>query len=267
MRQREDLFNGTRYVAVAVSSTDVNSRVGSTHRHFALDPIQQVADALGSGYDVFPVNHSPLGENVAWPELTRRSFISFDPDIFTFYGHAKGVTHQDDPPNVMVWTAVMYSSCLDYWPHVEDLLKRYSVAGSIRSSFGMNTVRRVARRVMGTLIYERINKPSGHWHYSGTFFWVKNSALPGKDYNRLDPVYGGVERWPGQQFAYNESGLLYGENLILPYNDEVCARIKSDFQQWHIEHADCVREDACAQPWLTFQHENYDFCNPHKYRA
>lgn len=182
--RRIDLFNGRRIVAIATGDE--------------LEPAEDVQAAFGSHVNEYLLqpNNKRLGEVAAFVPMLER-IGSRSPSECTFYAHAKGVTRQvNDRVTVHRWADLMYESLLDHWPLIEQLLEQYPIAGSFK---------KVGRGFAGS---------TSDWHYSGTFFWMRNSEVFSRDWRRVDQQYGGVEAWPGVHFATDEGACVFGKGRV-----------------------------------------------------
>jgi hypothetical protein len=177
LRRYAPLFNGRRLVAVAESSH--------------ADPVEAVRDAL-PGYDVLAVPNDPALREVATFDVLFGS-LTPAPDEVTLYAQGKGVTYGFDP--VMTrWAELLWETHAEYWPVVEDLLRRFPVAGSF------------LKVGHGWPAYES----SSDWHYSGSWFWFRNWELLGRpDSRRIDRVWSGIEPYPSLHYRPHEAGVIF----------------------------------------------------------
>jgi len=87
-------------------------------------------------------------------------------DEITFYAHAKGVTRSGEVlTHVQSWADGMYEVNLRYLDVIDRILSKYSSAGCF--------------------LHESVNHAWSDWHYSGTFFWFKHSALFSKNWKKI----------------------------------------------------------------------------------
>lgn len=177
LRKVAPLFNGRKLVAVATSDH--------------CDPWEAVADAL-PGFEVLAVRNDPSLREVATFEPLFGSMTPA-PDEVTLYAQGKGVTHDFDPV-FMRWTEILYETLCDHWPAVEDVLRRYPLAGSFL---------KVGR---GWADFESLSE----WHYSGSWFWFRNRELLSKpDWRRIDRFWSGIEPYPSLHFGAEEAGVVF----------------------------------------------------------
>lgn len=203
---RIDLFNGRRIVAIATGPN--------------LDAPESVQEAFGGKVDEFIVlpNDKRLREVVTFLPLLER-VASLAPNECTFYAHAKGATHPvNDGVTVHRWTDLMYETLLDHWPFVEDLLLQYPLAGSFK---------KVGRGFVSS---------ASTWHYSGTFYWLRNSEVFSRDWRRVDQHWWGTESWPGIHFSPAEAGCVFVQGTVPSldlYNHEFFhAGVLPAYEQW-----------------------------------
>lgn len=203
---RAGLFNGRKLVAVATSAN--------------ADEPHAVRDYLGGEFEVFGIPNSPfLRETVAWEPLWDRLADRTGAGDATFFAHAKGVT-KDVNPGVTVheWAAVMYETNLDYWPVVASVLARNPIAGSLKK-YG-----------------EGFGTPRSLWHYSGSFYWVRNQDFFARDWRGLvDRTWWGTEAYPGVAYEQSEGGIIFGRGSVPALNLYVWDtwdRLRPDLAEW-----------------------------------
>ncbi|MBI3549127.1 MAG: hypothetical protein HY078_08825 [Elusimicrobia bacterium] len=195
LRRYWSAFNGKKQLVVSldrqtVRLADVVSRLEG------LDP------------DVYPVeNDRARGESRSFVAGLER-FRSESPDEITFYAHGKGVTHRGLKSLIMqAWSESMYFMNLSSPGLVEALLKTRSTAGCFRQEYARHG--------------------GSDWHYSGTFFWFKHSALFTRDWRRVSRGKYGVEGYPGRHFALRESYCLTPYRHFGQLYDHVVTRAES----------------------------------------
>jgi hypothetical protein len=185
---RIHLFNGKRVVAIATGP--------------GLDPPDMVKDALGEAvheYIVLP-NQSTLREVVTFLPLLER-IESTDSREITFYAHTKGVTRPvDNSTTVHAWTTIMYETCLNYVSLVESLLETHPIVG---------TFKKLGAGFPGS---------RSSWHYSGTFYWLRNADVFSRPWRVVDQEWWGTESWPGLHFLPAEAGKLFLEGTVPEMN-------------------------------------------------
>lgn len=210
LRPRLGLFDGVKVVAV---STPPARKRGA--RRATLDSIDDVKKAL-PGCECVPfVNDPELGESVAWPYLWSR----VPRNGVTLYAHAKGVRYGYRPYDeseygkmgvcVRRWTEAMYSTCLD-WPRVEEQLKDHLLCGTFKK--------------VGPGMFPDL--PSSQWHYSGSFYWVRNEEWFARGGHKRIKNRMASEAVPGILYKPEEGGCLLHEGGDLNlYSPEVWGRL------------------------------------------
>jgi len=119
-------------------------------------------------------------------------------DEATFYAHTKGVRydsmqeHQLRP--LRRWRDEMYEHCLGEPSCLDEVLKHYACCGCFRLL--------------------RDNHPTmlAPWHFSGTFWWVKHSALFATNWREMIASIYGVENYLGNLIPVEQSFCLYSDN-------------------------------------------------------
>lgn len=177
--KRRPLFNGVRIVAIA---TDQRT-----------DSANMVKKYLGDLFHYLSFTNNPR----------RREVVSFVPLMETlaphvrdgdaiFYAHAKGVSRAYNPGETHPhWANILYETSLDYWPFVARQLAAFPIVGSLKKT--------------GSAFGTRV-----HWHYSGSFWWMRSDVYKRNWRNLPDFVYG-VEAWPGSVFSAEEAGVIFHE--------------------------------------------------------
>jgi hypothetical protein len=216
---RIELFNGKRIVGIVEDERT--------------DSAAKVMDLLaGHGCEFLVRANAPAAEAVTFPEMLER-VASTAADEVTFYGHAKGARHGPPcPPNVQRWCEAMYAAALDDWPTVHAQLSHFAMTGSFR--------------MVGRFATHR---NAGDWHYSGTFFWMRHTAVFSRGWREVAPSYYGVEAWPGRLFGKEETGCLLFDDLgpPLPYVDAFWSRRgRLALREWHAS-----RRGVAVPPDLT----------------
>ena len=214
LKQRIGLFNGRRIVAIATGNPIRKRGI----RPANLDSPDMVINEFGDSGCEFQIvqNDRRLGEVVAWRQLWERVLPGGSDDV-TFYGHAKGVTRQIHP-TVSRWTEILYETCLDYWPLVQQQLREFPVTGSFKK-----------------LGYCFPGVPST-FHYSGTFVWYRNADLASRNWTAPPRQWAGTEALPGIIFKPEEGGELfhsaYGTVLNCYSVDYMTRVIEPEYLKW-----------------------------------
>jgi hypothetical protein len=173
VRQRLSQFTGRRLVSVAVDTST--------------DTAADVLRAFGGEVEVREVLNDGTQEMVSFPWLMQQ--VIDDSDDVTFYCHAKGCTHSQNQASHL-WCDAMASACLDYPSLVDWCLERKSICGAFRSRL-------------------QVGFSHALWHFSGTWWWVRNRDLFARNWERSDPEFWGAESYPGLHFMPNESACLF----------------------------------------------------------
>lgn len=174
------LFNGKKVIGIAVDKQTATA-----------DAVLQFAEALGMRFDaVIEVNNNPRLREVTTfvPMLRAVGMPCTDPAAVVFSAHAKGAQYENGS-YTRQWTELMFASCLDYWPLVEQHLRHAMFTGSFRE-FGL----------------------LGRWHdwaYSGTFYWWRPAAVSLRDWSNVDQWFAGTESWPGKICSPRETRCLF----------------------------------------------------------
>lgn len=211
--KRISLFNGRRCVAI-LSGRGLDS-TESVVRAFK----NEVSDFI------FLDNDPKLREVVSFEKLLSR-VESNSPREVTFFGHTKGVTRPfDDTTTVHRWADLMYQTCLDYWPMVERLLLSNALVGSFK---------KIGNTFTGS---------KSKWHYSGTFFWMRNKGVFSRNWREIDRApnqWWGAEAWPGLHFAPTEAACLFrsgnASQLDLYDYSFFHNSILPDFEEWKVNN-------------------------------
>jgi hypothetical protein len=207
--QRLSLFNGERVVAVA--GDDRTEPVSVVRR--ILEP---------HGVEVIEVGNQPsLWEMTSWQSLWQRVYTT-DPNTATFYAHAKGVRRPVHQETIRPWTQVMYESLLDYWPLIEKGLEEYPIMGSFRKK--------------GPYF------PGSAFHYSGTFYWVRQCRVGKKEVEKAGQFRHGSEAWPGVVWTAKEAGVVFFQRsgfMDLYSPDYWRVHVAPEWERWQRENAQC----------------------------
>ncbi len=212
--KRMDLFNGRRIVAVAFDPItgrkpdppqNQGGPSGRQHVRYPCASAADVVDAFGEyadGIEFIHVENDPeLCELASFDQLFGRLRDHTAPDEAIFYGHSKGTTH---PPGSITraWTEALYETNLDHWPRVGDLLERFPVVGAFK---------KVGR---GWPSHQSMSR----WHYSGSFYWLRNAELYAKPWRKIDRFWSGIEPWPSLHFSEHEAGCVFHERPVMKMN-------------------------------------------------
>ncbi|HYH65878.1 MAG TPA: methyltransferase domain-containing protein [Urbifossiella sp.] len=233
LRERIKMFNGRRVVAVAHDGTTEHPNL--------------VEDALkGTGCEVIAVPNDPNRREVAtFLPLFARVAADAAPGHATLYGHAKGVT-RPETSTAARWAAALEEVHLDHWPAVADRLRRFPIVGAFQ------------KRGAGWMPEESLSD----WHFSGSWFWVRNADLFARDWTRIDRFWGGIESYPSLHFAPHEAANLVCGGAVPDVNlyDHAFWERAVEPALAAFRAANAVREPAgpaAAPRWLNFG------CGPH----
>jgi hypothetical protein len=193
--RRIDLFNGRRVIGIVCDERSEDAAAVQSHLE-------------GHGCEFVVMRNDARGESATFAAMLERVASGADDEV-SFYAHAKGVKYEPKlPRSVKRWAEVQYAVTLDDWLAVREQLDRFAMTGIFRKHG------RFAN-----------HQNLGDWHYSGTFFWMRHASVFARDWRNVPQFYGGVEAWPGMQFAPHETGCLLLDNLReLPYQDRFWAQ-------------------------------------------
>lgn len=163
---RWDVFTGQKVVSVSCDE--------------ATEPFGAVLDVL-SKFDcdvILSRNRADLRESKTFvPALGLLRFS--DPESITFYAHAKGVTRKGGEADcVSSWADGMYRVCLSRPDLIDRVMAKYDAAGCF--------------------LHEIPGHAGSDWHFSGTFFWLRNSAAFAGRWWEIYPSWFGTEGYPGR---------------------------------------------------------------------
>lgn len=209
LKQRWSLFTGKRVIAVATSEDSHSLEAVQAYMH---------------GYDcewITVKNDASLREVATFLPLFQA--IEGLPGS-TFYAQGKGVTKPINPGvSIHAWTSAMYETLLDYWPLVEEELKRYPVVGSFKKT-----------------IYGAFGDDStSSWHYSGSFCWFRNEELWKRNWKAIEQKWFGIETYPSMIYSRDEAGcIFYARNKQFSlYSAKYWQRVQEELMQWRQSQA------------------------------
>ncbi len=207
------LFNGVRAVAIA---TDARTDPPEAVREYLHGHVRDFLEVQNDGNLREVTTFVPLLERIAW---------CVGPEHYTFYAHAKGVTKPINPGvSVHPWVGVLYAANLDYWPLVQSQLAKHPITGAFKK----------VGRGFGS---------ASSWHYSGTFYWLRNAdVFTRRNWRHVDWAWWGTEAWPGLHFDPQEAGCLFHTGRVPSLNlynlRYVTRTILPEFERWKREHWD-----------------------------
>lgn len=219
LRWRMPLFDGRKVVAVATAPGGVIHDRVTRRGTLILDPAEAVAEYLdGTGCEVLTFPNDPaLREVMSWEPLWQR-VADVPSGDFIFYAHTKAVTRPWNPGvSCHPWARMMYSSLLDFWPVVADILTRHLIAGSFHK------------------LGQGFRDSRSSWHYSGGFFWVRASAV-GDRWREIDRAWYGSESWPGLHWSASDGGCVFKSGTVADLDcyepRKLYDRYLPEFREW-----------------------------------
>jgi len=164
-----------------------------------LVPFDEVRTAFSFEAEFIPLPNDPVLHEVSGFLDVLGRLESKDPNEATFYAHTKGVSRRkEDLDLVRRWRDIMYEQCLSDPTKIDQVLATHACCGCFRAYGGWTPF---------------LHRPS-EWHYRGTFWWVRHSALFSADWRTIPASFGryGVEMYLGCLFPVSRSYCLYGDN-------------------------------------------------------
>lgn len=209
-------FDGTKKVSVAIdTSTD---RLRDVEREFG-----------DSGIDYREIFNDARQEMVSFPWLIEQSLD--DSDAITLYCHSKGCTHNANQSSHL-WLDAMAAACLDYPEMVEFIMQKRHIVGAFRSGMMIGT-------------------SQAPWHFAGTWYWFRNSALWTREWHKCDPEFWGAESYPGVHFWRHESGCLFYDHAETGHLYDIGhwqSRIGPSFKAWRAKLDAAKVRPLCSSP-------------------
>lgn len=210
LKAHAGLFNGSRRVGIVTGD--------------GFDPPGAVQEEFGKDWcDYFVAPNDPGLREVVHFDRLFGSIASTDPEEATFFAQGKGIRYPWAFA-VREWVRIMYASCLDYWPLVEERLHTHAFAGSFLKR----------GRFFG-------NKSPSTWHYSGTFFWLRHAAVFSRPWRHVERHMYGMESWPGVVVPPSQAACLFWDRHTSPlelYDEPIMRHIVAPaFAEWEKEHA------------------------------
>jgi len=207
---RRSLFNGKFVIGIAHddhTAKDIESKLRSK-----IDNIEIIS----------VTNNANKREGTTFLKLLKR-IPNDDNDNLVFYAQGKGVRDNAyDIPTIQRWCDIMYKSCLDYYPLVENILRLHPLAGSFRCNEAFHHTK------------------SFGWHYSGTYLWFRMDDILTRNYTHLINKWWCVESWPGQLVKQEHSGLIFQDDVPSGggmYDQTYSKHALSNWEKWKEEHA------------------------------
>jgi len=188
LRPRLPLFNGRRVLAIVTDRTT--------------SPTSEVIDAIRGLFDetLWLRNLPCRREGVSLIQLYGAIEKYSGPADVTLHAHAKGISSESWATGARLWVDALHETCLDYWPVVRDLLRRFPVVGPFKRAW--TDWKQAGFRSKST------------WHYSGAWRWFRNSEMFRRAWRHVEPFYCGSESHPSLVFVEPEAG-----NICCPITD------------------------------------------------
>lgn len=181
------------------------------------DSFETVRKALTDRIELFEAPNTPEGENPTFAHF-QQTMPRGQNDVF-LYAHGKGCRQRTfNSKAIDLWIEMMYAVLFDHKNIITQMANGYKMVGAVRM-FG-----------------EDPHQPQFGWHYAGTFWALRAKYFPG---TVVQPVYGGVEAWPGQNFPASECRCEFLDNIALRalYLDKYMMKQRPLFEQWKERNA------------------------------
>ncbi len=203
------IFNGRKIFTIAQDARSVSA-----------DEVKNLVNRKDIEWRVVQ-NDPVLWETAAFPDMIAL-VENRNADEFTFYAHAKGVRRPPWAiPNARLWSGLMYFLNLSSKALVERIFESYDALGCFQR--------------------QDWNHGGSNWHYSGTYFWFRNSSVFSKDWRPVHPHLYGVEGWLGRHVPIERSYSLMEPNENERWGEQIrenCARLmKTHLETWGIHEA------------------------------
>lgn len=161
------------------------------------------------------------GEGVLFPRMLEMLQTS-DPHHVAFYGHCKGVSRADDHPegsSPFKWAEAMFETLFRNQTAAVETLDDHGICGPFLMRGGF---------------------PDGQPglcstpFFSGTFFAMRLVDVFARQWRKIPPGYGGVERWPNSLFnLHTEGKCLFMDHCTNLYSEEYWANeVTPAIEQW-----------------------------------
>lgn len=153
--------------------------------------IRYIKEKINNKAEFFEMEVIPNAESEAFFSLLQ--IISDDKENITFFAHTKGFSKDGTSyaPYVRKWVDCMYDLNLNGIEKVKSVLSKPN------------------KHIVGCFLRKAIPQWNMPWHFSGAFFWFKNSVIFSRDWNvrprhdRFD-----LECWPGFMFPIEQAECL-----------------------------------------------------------
>jgi len=138
-------------------------------------------------------------------------------DEITFYAHAKGVTRKpSEMANILAWSSAMYHMNLSDPGLIDRILERFEAVGCFRFAF---------------------QHAGSWWHFAGTYFWFRHSAIFSRAWRTISPGPHGVESYLGLHVPWDSAFCLTPSMAHTLYDrpvphEDVLGWMKSHQEVW-----------------------------------
>lgn len=186
-----------------------------------LEPLAAVVEALGDWrVDRWVVgSNDPLFRETAhWLKLLA---CASDWSGVTWFGHTKG----GPTSQTAMWRDALYETTLALPDRVATLLTAKPIVGPFRRDWKKWLVSKHSRAYTGTL-------STSEWHFSGTFFWFRNTDLFARNWNQVEMHRWGVEAYPSNLFSREESACIAVDSCGDLYNRFYWRWVSRELSHW-----------------------------------
>jgi hypothetical protein len=222
LKHRWQLFDGRKVVAIGLADPREKA---------AIDPPELVKEAFGDDPPEFIErwNKPHLREVVTFVPLLQA--VEPDREGVTFYCHGKGSSHGHDDSPCHAWRELMFHILLDYPELAACALEKFPLVGCFRRP-------------------HRFGLGPHQWHFSGTFYWIRNRDVFARNWRKVDRTWFGTESWPGRHFSQDEAGCLFMDNAGDLYDANYWrATVVPSFRLWRERVLSCgASMTACSPP-------------------
>ena len=175
--------------------------------------LAEVQAAFGDSWEYLEVPNDKALREV----LTYRTMLemvrSTDENDVTFCLHSKGAqSHTAASRQIQWWTEAMYSTVVHNWQNVLCKMEQgYPIVGSFL---------RVGKHLQAR----------HGWHFSGTFYAVRNAVAFQNGVPGFASNFYGTESWPGHHFARHEAACMFAENCGDIYKEN--PQLELELNEW-----------------------------------
>ena len=196
--------------------------LGIAHDHLTATVEDTVAafEQLSQGWEVFPANNKPdkkgqkgLREVATYQQMLPIVADWNTPNDVTFCLHGKGVqAHTSGSDPIRWWIDAMYDTV---YHNIDGVLDSMRSGAAIAGSFKR---------------YGSHFKARHGWHYTGTFYAIRNAIAFSNGIPAYRQVWWGTESWPGDHFPKQAAACLFGDNAQDLYKEDQQPR--TELEQW-----------------------------------